>query len=92
MSIQRNTYRSDGSKGHEAVVKGNVIDGKDVGLMTVTFEGKAILARDLLQVMNPDTSFDTTDRKACLVGEARDATRLVLERRILAGIKAYPNC
>ena len=73
---------TDGGKGPVRVERDGV-DAVHVLLLAVTFEGEGILAGDLLEVVDTDTSLDAADGEARHVGKGRDATRLEFERTFL---------
>lgn len=72
------------SKGPILLLKGNRIDTIDIVLLSMTLEGKVVLVADLLDVLNPHSSFDAPDGKSCLIGKATDASRIVFEGRFFA--------
>jgi hypothetical protein len=62
-------------------VEGHRIDGEDVRAVAVALEGEVLRLRSVLDVVDRDAPLGRADEVAGRVREARDAARLVLERR-----------
>ena len=78
------TVTSNGRKCAVLPLESNTIDRVDVGIMAMTLERKRLLAGYFLQVVNTNSAFDTAHSKAVGIRKARNAPRLVFQRRVFA--------
>ena len=80
------TVAADRGKGPKLVVKANGVDAVDISVLSVTLEGKRVLALDFLYVVDRHTTLDAAHGKPGSIGEASDASRLEFQRGLFAGV------
>ena len=70
--------RPDCSEGPICVLEGNGVHTVRIGILSMTLEGEMVLVGDRLDILDPHPSFNTTDSETRCIGEATDASCLIL--------------
>jgi hypothetical protein len=73
-------------KGPVLILKGQTIDCIGIVVLSMALESEMVLIGYLLDVLDPNASFDAPDGISGLIGKRRDASCLKFERRFLSGM------